>query len=46
VVALERVALAERRAPQPGEDRELLLQTVEALAERWERNPVGGVLGF
>ncbi len=30
--------------PQPGQDRELLLEPLEALAQRRERDPVGGVL--
>ena len=40
----EREPLAGRRRPQPGDDRELLLQPVETLAERRERDAVGAVL--
>ena len=36
--------LADRRRPQPGDDRQLLLEALEALAERRERDAVGVVL--
>ena len=37
--------LADRRPPQAGDDLQLLLEPVEALATRRERDAVGGVLG-
>ncbi len=43
-VELERAAL--RRRPEPADDRELLAQPLEALAERGERDRVRLVLGF
>ena len=36
--------LPQRGGPQPGEDGQLFLEAVKALAERGERDPVGGVL--
>ena len=42
VGALERPAV--RLVPEPGQDLELLLQHVHALAVRWIRNAVAGVL--
>src|SRR5688572_6575467 len=39
-------ALPERRRPEPGQHLELLLETVEALAEWWERDAVGVVLAL
>ncbi len=42
-VEVERLGL--RRRPDPGDDLELLLESVEALTEGWKRDPVGAVLG-
>ena len=44
VLAGEAVLLARRRGPQAGDDLQLLLEPVEALAERRERDAVRGVL--
>ena len=46
VPPVEVEGLAGRRAPQPGDDRELLLVAVEPLPQRRERDAVGGVLGL
>ena len=46
VPAVEVERLAGRRAPQPGDDRQLLLVAVEPLPQRRERDAVGGVLGL
>ena len=43
-VVAEQLAL--RRAPHPGDDRQLLLEDVEPLADRRKRDAVGGVFGF
>ena len=44
VTALEGEPLPDRGAPQPGDDGQLLLQPIEALADRREGDAVGGVL--
>src|SRR6185437_9081275 len=44
VLALEREPLSDRRRPQPGDDGQLLLEPLEPIAERAERDAVGHVL--
>src|SRR6202030_1665037 len=46
VGALEGETFLDRGAPQAGEDRQLLLEAIEALALRRERDAVGSVLGL
>ena len=46
VLALVRERRADRRRPQPGDDRQLLLEALEALAERRERDRVRLVLAL
>ena len=45
VAPVEAEGLADRRAPQPGQDGVLLLEALEALAQRREGEAVGRVLG-
>src|SRR5581483_8638857 len=44
VAAGEAEALPDRCRPDPRQDRQLLMQTLEPLLEWWERDPVGAVL--